>query len=136
MNRLPSYKEMCAYARSDAKVADLINTERYAAVTADLAEMPETEREGSLDVSWMQNLKISESGKIEHTANNVLIMLQGDPRLKEKLQYNEFSKRIEGVGVMPWAGRGKRNLLNGRTTTMRDCGCTRRNCWATVRKPR
>lgn len=107
VNRLPSYKEMCAYARSDAKVADLINTERYAAVTADLAEMPETERERSLDVSWMQNLKISESGKIEHTANNVLIMLQGDPRLKEKLQYNEFSKRIEGVGVMPWAGREK-----------------------------
>ena len=73
--------------------------------TADLAEMPDAEADEEPDVSWMQQLKISESGKIERTANNVLLMLSQDPRMKERIQYNEFNKRIEGVGPLPWAGR-------------------------------
>ena len=104
-NRLPSYQAMCDYARSDAGVVEQINRERYEAATADLAEMPDAETDGEPDVSWMQQLKISESGKIERTANNVLLMLSKDPRMKERIQYNEFNKRIEGVGPLPWAGR-------------------------------
>lgn len=106
-NRLPSYLAMCEYARQDPAVLQRINAERYEAAVADLTEMPGTEPEGEPDVSWMQQLKISESGKIERTANNVFVMLEGDPRLKDRLQYNEFSKRIEGNGILPWPGRGK-----------------------------
>lgn len=104
VNRLPSYKEMCDFARSDAKVLDLLNLERYVAASADFEEMPDGEKP---DISWMRKLTRNESGKIDRTSNNVLVMLNGDNRFKGRLMYNEFSKRMEMSGPAPWAGRNE-----------------------------
>ena len=106
ISKLPSYKAMCAYARHDQQVEDLVNAERYEQASADFAEMATTSGEVTKsDVRWMKALKVSDSGKYDHCIFNAATMLEHDPRLIGKIRLNTFSDCIEGTCPLPWAGR-------------------------------
>lgn len=100
-NRLPSFTAMCEYAVSDNLVAALMAKERadeaakeFDGVTADNSDDA---------VNWMQKLAIvPQTGAIKATIDNILIILDNDPRLKGKFALNEFSNRGEVLEKLPW----------------------------------
>lgn len=97
-NKLPSYVEMCRFAAADKAVSALLNTERYnnavAAFGTDTADEIK---------SWMSLLEVSSTtGFPTKTTDNVLIILENDPLLKNKILYEEFSNQVYAVGSLPW----------------------------------
>jgi len=101
-NRLPSYTAMCELAVADTAVATLLNQERYEQATADFRASVSTGE----DANWIAKLKLSSlTGKPEKTVDNILIILENDPLLKDKLAFDEFANRGLALGALPWDPR-------------------------------
>lgn len=97
-NRLPSYTEMCSFAASDKAVSALLNTERYRnAVEAFGAQADHNNIE-----DWAALLDTTSKGDVKRTVDNILIILENDPLLKDKIVYEEFSNRVYALGALPW----------------------------------
>ena len=110
VNRLPSYSAMCEAAAGDPKVSGLLLQERWQEATEGFSAVP-TEPDADTDASWMQQLRISpRSGLPQSTMDNVWIILEHDPRLKDKFAMNAFAGRGEVLGPLPWTERGERRL--------------------------
>ncbi|MBP1561903.1 MAG: virulence-associated protein E [Oscillospiraceae bacterium] len=96
-NKLPSYVEMCRFAASDKAVAAMLNTERYQQAVESFGTAPSGELE-----NWLTKLEVSQEGNVSKTTDNVLIILENDPMLKNLIVYEEFSNRIYALGALPW----------------------------------
>lgn len=105
-NKLPSYVEMCRFAASDKAVSSLLTKERYdSAVAAFGADM------SSESDKWTSLLEVSSTtGFPAKTTDNVLIILENDPLLKDKIVYEEFSNRVYALGALPWEKDAKRRI--------------------------
>ncbi len=104
-NKLPSYVEMCRFASSDKTVSALLNTERYKnAVEAFGAEVP-----GDIE-NWAALLDVNSNGINKKTVDNILIILENDPLLKNKIVYEEFSNRVYAVGALLWESDPKQRV--------------------------
>lgn len=102
-NKLPSYTEMCKLAVSDAAVSARLNKERYDKATAEFSEPAKDTGE------WMAKLAISpQSGAVAKTVDNILIILNNDPLLKDKMIYDEFSNLVLVTGSLPWDNSNER----------------------------
>lgn len=110
VNRLPSYLAMSDFAAQDDRVKQLISKERLAQVADDF-DLDFDEDEGTLeiDTSWTKNLKMNRKGDIISSIDNVLIILENDPFLKEKFAFDEFSNRVEVLGKLPWNSKTGRD---------------------------
>lgn len=114
VNRLPSYTAMCELAAQDARVSGLLLRERweeategFAAASIGEALVDETPAGGG----WMQQLKIhSKTGAPLSTIDNVWIILEHDPYLKDRFALNAFAGRGEVLGPLPWTERAERRL--------------------------
>lgn len=105
-NKLPSYVEMCRFAASDKAVAALLNTERYQQAVESFGAAPSAEIE-----NWIAELEVSTStGGAAKTVDNVLIILENDPLLKNKIVYEEFSNRVYVLGELPWEKSPERRI--------------------------
>lgn len=105
VNRLPSFTEMCAFALNDAGVAAIINQERYEKAVEDFGE-PSNTPATKEDLNWISKLKISpNTGQPLKTIDNVLIILENDPKLKGKIALDEFANRGLVLGSLPWDDR-------------------------------
>ena len=99
-NKLPSYVEMCRFAAADKAVAALLNTERY----RQAVETFGAETSGDIE-NWITMLEVSTTtGGAAKTTDNVLIILDNDPLLKNRIVYEEFSNRVYALGTLPWDG--------------------------------
>lgn len=99
-NKLPSYVEMCRFAAADKAVAALLNTERY----RQAVETFGAETSGDIE-NWITMLEVSTTtGGAAKTTDNVLIILDNDPLLKNRIVYEEFSNRVYALGALPWDG--------------------------------
>ncbi len=94
----PSYVSMIELVQQDSKVRRTIGEERLIEAASDYKGLSE---EGS-DYSWLEDLDIKKNGKYESTAKNVLIILQNDPSLSNKIALNSFSNRPVILGDLPW----------------------------------
>lgn len=104
INRLPSYNAMCELAIADAKVKDLIIRERHDDAVKDFEDAAD-------DAYWMQKLAVHpQTGAIKSTIDNVLIILDNDPLLKDKFALNQFAGRGEVLGSLPWCDTAARRL--------------------------
>ena len=102
--RLPSYTAMCAKAAADEVVQRQRAQERQAELQAAFGV---TEMEQ--DENWMALLQVhSKTGLPLSTIDNVKIILEHDPNLKERFALNKFSGRGEVLGPLPWAPGGTR----------------------------
>lgn len=107
-NKLPSFVEMCKTAVQDAQVAQLLNREQYERavsafgdVSADLGQPADTD--------WMSLLERNpETCKPAKTVDNVRIILENDPQIKDSVMFDEFSNRLYVIGQLPWDLSGKR----------------------------
>ncbi|MGN0553198.1 MAG: VapE domain-containing protein [Oscillospiraceae bacterium] len=97
-NKLPSYVEMCRFASADKAVAALLNTERYQQAVESFGAAPSGEIK-----NWISLLEVSTTtGGAAKTTDNVLIILENDPLLKNRIVYEEFSNRVYALCDLPW----------------------------------
>lgn len=100
-NRLPSYKAMCDLAVNDSAVVALMAKERMEEAAGEFAGVAVGSSEETFE--WTQKLAIvPQTGAIKATIDNILIILDNDPRLKGKFALNEFSNRGEVLEKLPW----------------------------------
>ncbi len=97
-NKLPSYTEMCHFASADKTVSALLNTERYKNAVNSFGAAASSEIE-----DWMALLEVSSTtGSPTKTIDNILVILENDPLLKDKIVFEEFSNRVYALGELPW----------------------------------
>ncbi|MEA5048421.1 MAG: virulence-associated E family protein [Eubacteriales bacterium] len=105
-NRLPSYTSMCQFAVADNGVAALLNTERYETAVEAFTGMQMPTDAALEPANWMGLLKTSPTtGTPEKTVDNVLIILEHDPMLRDKIVFDEFANRGLTLGALPWDSR-------------------------------
>ena len=98
--KYPSFEEMKKLAISDKNVKAELAKEKIAA-SEDFAE-EYIDDTGEINLDWMSKLKMSDSGGYSKTTENILIILDNDPNLKDKIVYDEFSNRGLVLGSLPW----------------------------------
>ena len=99
----PSYKAMVELAAADERVRVQIVDDRMAEAQEAFAEEVPTEDD------WKRKLRLTEKGGIASTIENVVIILNGDPGLVDRIALNEMSHNIVALGSLPWRkGQGER----------------------------
>lgn len=101
-NKLPSFTAMCQTAVQDKQVMRLLDMERFGT--------PAGSGTATDDADWMGKLNLvrNENGDPVKTAENILLIIENDPLLKEKFVFDEFSNRTYVVGALPWDVSGRR----------------------------
>lgn len=106
-NKLPSYMAMTQFIVSIPEVTALLNTERYEKAVEDFTDTP------SDTANWISKLAVSPTtGTPAKTTDNVLVILENDPLLKDKLAFDEFANRGLVLGEVPWDERKERRQWN------------------------
>ena len=95
-SRLPSVKAMLEFAAADENVRVRLLEERSASTTAGEFDAPEE------DESWKGRLTFERSGKLESTLQNLILILQNDPALRD-IRFNRLADSIEVAGSVPWS---------------------------------
>ncbi|MDL2252647.1 virulence-associated E family protein [Ruminococcaceae bacterium OttesenSCG-928-I18] len=98
VNKLPSYVAMCRMAMEDSKVSVLMAREDFADSGA-----PEEDAEANLD--WALRLTRNSSGQYEKTYQNLALLLEHHPKLRDRIKFDAFADRIIGVAPLPWGER-------------------------------
>lgn len=106
-NKLPSYTSMMDFAMRQEPVAGLLMQERHQKATAAFADSPVLPAEPE-DMDWMRRLEFNSNGVYLKTVDNVLIVLEFDPALKDKIAFDEFANRGLVLGSLPWDAREER----------------------------
>ncbi|WP_342417164.1 virulence-associated E family protein [Paenibacillus sp. FSL R10-2782] len=104
-NKLPSYTAMTDFAMRQDAVGSLLMQERHQKAAAAFTETP-LAPDG--DVDWMKRLEFNSNGVYLKTVDNVLIVLEHDPALKDKIAFDEFANRGLVLGALPWDSRQER----------------------------
>ena len=61
--------------------------------------------------NWMQQLSLNaNNGQIKPTIDNVRIILENDPLLKDRFAFNTFAGMGEVLGILPWSNSADRRL--------------------------
>ena len=112
VTKLPSYKAMCEAAMQDKAVVTTLNREQieqakkdFEGITAGAESTAEPE-----PLDWAEKLQRNQNGAVKGTIDNILIILDGDPALKDKFALNLFANRGEVLGALPWQKDTKRRL--------------------------
>lgn len=99
VTQLPSFKAMCEFAMNQDHVAAIVTSERY-------AEAQEAFGRGTMQedgMEWFGKLKCSaQTGLPQKTIDNILIVLENDPRLKGRFYHDDFANRPVISMPMPW----------------------------------
>lgn len=91
----PSYQKMVELASEDAPVKAQILHDRTEEARDAFAEPID-------DTDWSAGLKINKDGTLASTIENVVLILEHDPKLVARLAYNEMEHSIITVGKLPW----------------------------------
>ena len=95
--KLPSYKAMLAFASEDKEVKKTIVKEGISLEKDDFKDInPE-----DYDDSWIEQLELVR-GEVASTIDNIVLILEHDPRLEGIFAFNEFTRYQTAVKSMPW----------------------------------
>lgn len=95
INRMPSYTKMQDVAREDAGVKRTLGAERFRDLEKDFGFNDKNH-------AWSEKLQYTRKGELESTIDNAYIILGNDPRIANKIHYDEFSNRIVVSKDLPW----------------------------------
>ena len=102
ITRLPSFLEMCDFARKDKACRATLNAERQASAAADFEGVTASAADPD-SLAWMDDLDYKDaSDVIKSTIRNYCVILENDPELKGKFAYNDFACRGEILEPVPW----------------------------------
>lgn len=110
INRLPSFTKMIDFASEDSKVKLTLGKERFESVEDDF-EFGDSEAE-EVNLDWMEKLSYDKKGDIENTIQNALTVLENDPRVREKLIYDEFANRAIVKNNVPWTDQEEHDWMD------------------------
>jgi predicted P-loop ATPase len=113
VSKLPSFKAMCDLALQDSKVTRTLNREQRESAVKDFEGIvgdSATQEIAEDDMTWAEKLQRNQNGAVKSTIDNILIILDGDPLLKNKFAQNFFANRGEVLGSLPWQKNNKRRL--------------------------
>lgn len=98
--KLPSYLKMRELAASDEKVRLQLHEERMEEMRRDFGgiQTEETPENGE----WALLLEVDQKGKCVPSINNAKVILTHDAALKGKIRRNEFTRKYEVSGGVPW----------------------------------
>lgn len=88
VNKLPSYAKMCEFAAADENVKKELLKERF--------------RGESESAEELRALSLKKDGMPKATINNVVLIMQYDEALRNRIKYNEFSYSLEVTAPLPW----------------------------------
>ena len=94
-NSRPSSKARAQLVTEDSRVKAQLVSDRMAQAAEDFDELP-------AETDWRDKLKITEKGAIAQTIENVVIILQHDPKLADRLALNEMEHQIVTTSSLPW----------------------------------
>ncbi|WP_187115136.1 virulence-associated E family protein [Clostridium tyrobutyricum] len=97
--KLLSYQAMMDFVRKDEKVKVTLGEERLNAVKEDFTLINDLR---DVDTEWLKLLEVDKRGFYKSTIGNIVLILENDPYLKEKIALNEFSHRTVIKGDLPW----------------------------------
>lgn len=95
-NRLPSYIEMCKFALKDEEVSKTYRRMIYGDPKAEFGIFNEETQE-----NWVNQMQLGENG-FAKTVDNIMIILENDPNLKNKLIFDRFTGRFLVIDRLPW----------------------------------
>lgn len=93
--RLPSYKAMLDFATQDPKVKQTLGQERLAEAEEDFSALVD----GS---NWLEKLEVDRRGNYETTPANVILILNYDPNLADRIALDDFAHRAVVKEDLPW----------------------------------
>jgi predicted P-loop ATPase len=105
INKMPSYLAMEEHAMKDKRVRKQRGEEKLQDAKADFASVDDTEDEqtpADNDMSWMEELEMDRKGNYYNTIDNLVLILENDPRLKGNLVYDQFEQRPIARRNLPW----------------------------------
>lgn len=107
--RLPSYTEMCKLAMADIDVRKEYEKTQLEKARVEFSQMtipvnePEFPEYKEEDTAWRMKLtRSTNTGTIEKTINNALLILENAEEFKDKVIYDRFSNRFLITGALPW----------------------------------
>lgn len=116
VNKLPSYQKMCELVQEDDAC-------KKTKIAEDMAEASEAFKDAPVELEWTSKLTLTKAGKIEETTENILCILENDPKLAGCMALNEFNDRICMLRDTPW--RKCLDKANGESWTDSDEACLR-----------
>lgn len=104
VSKLPSWQAMAELARQDKRVMAALDKERLENAV-DIFSKPVDINEGlEVDNSWMGELDRTQNGIIRKTTSNIMLIMENDKELKNKIVLDEFASRGMAMGALPWNG--------------------------------
>lgn len=102
VTQLPSFKEMCEFAMEQGEVSAIVTSERYMRAQEAFSQTVSSPVHAP-DLDWFGKLKCSaQTGLPQKTIDNILIVLENDPQLKEHFYHDEFANRPMITAPLPW----------------------------------
>ena len=110
VNRLPSYKAMREYANSLDDVALEMLKTRQEQAAEEFAGLVNGTGAGEAtptdDGTWLLALERNQqTGSFKGTQENFRIILEHDPRLRDRIWTDGFADRVYGLAPLPWGSR-------------------------------
>lgn len=96
-----SFKAMEEFATKDSQTKKHIAEEKLAEAKFEFAEEVELPAEEQ-DNSWTSELTVNTKGEYENSANNLNIIFQFDPFLKNAFKLNTFDNKRYVTKMLPW----------------------------------
>lgn len=93
INRLPSYKAMVEKALKDKAVKLTMGKEQLYHAKNDFSDD---------EIEWLAELARDQKGNIVSSAPNVILILEHDPALKDRIAMNDFVHRVIIRDSLPW----------------------------------
>ena len=119
INKRPSYLAFCDFAAADDAVKRIIIAEKIDDFKdIDVTDPPPAPGEEVDDPDWQTKLEIDKKGNFLSTIDNISIILNHDPRLKNNLTFDEFESRLIATRDLPW-----RKIKGAEDWTDDDCDC-------------
>jgi len=97
-NRYPSYIEMCKFAMADEQVEKLFKAEKFGKAVEEFSQNIDDEN----DTNWISKLRTTASGELAKCSYNVMLILENDLNLKDKLIFDRFTGRFLIKDFLPW----------------------------------
>lgn len=109
VNKLPSFQAMSKLAMNDKAVSERTVRERYEqAKEAFEGPVKDGEQQEDYDLGWITGLTKDGNNRFEKTINNMVLILENDPLLKEKIVTDEFASCGMALGKLPWDQRDEK----------------------------
>ena len=102
VNKLPSYIKMIEFASKDEKVMMELGNRKLEKAKEEFSSLYDFDNNYTEDDSWIKYLEVDKKGMYKPSNKNIVLILENDKNLKNKIAYNLFSNRTMIRGDLPW----------------------------------